>query len=278
MDLVLDKNWPSPVHVELPGPGLASGRPLLVLLHGALHDHSVWRDLASQAVETGWTPLALDLPAHGRSGGPPLDSVKTLGHWVNACLDHLHVTTAAIAGHSMGSLIALEAASQRPERYTALCLLATAFPMKVSPKLFAMGADRPQEALAWINKLSWSRPVSLDLAAEGSTWHPEDTLHLMEETLARCPTPSLLLHDFQLCDAYAGAPAAWPQVRCPTHVWVGEHDVMTPPTAAQPLIDALGATVHRLAAGHLLMQECPRSCWATMSQALGNAPRDTITP
>ena len=43
--------------------------------------------------------------------------------------------SAALVGHSWGSLIALEAAARLKERVTHLALVGTAFPMKVSPAL-----------------------------------------------------------------------------------------------------------------------------------------------
>lgn len=279
MDVVLDSSWPSPAHADTAGCPLLADRPVWVFVHGALHDHTVWRDIAARAAASGWIPLALDLPGHGRSAGPALSSVETLGHWVNAFLDRLGVKTACIAGHSMGSLIALEAAAQRPERFSALYLLATASPMKVSAKLFDMGAAQPLEAMAWINQLSWSRPEKHPNTANAphraqssaSSWTREQTLRLMVETQANSQEPSLLLHDFQLCDAYYGALQACVRISCPTHILIGEHDVMTAGSAAKPLISALDATVHTMAAGHLLMQECPDACWSAMSQALSDA-------
>src|SRR5688500_760941 len=88
--------------------------PCVLFMHGALHDHSVWTLLARWAATHGLSVLAVDQPGHGRSSGPPLPDVEALADWTLALLDAADVQQAALVGHSMGSLIALEAASRAP--------------------------------------------------------------------------------------------------------------------------------------------------------------------
>ena len=88
--------------------------PCIVFLHGAGHDHSPWALLARWFAHHGHGVLAVDLPGHMRSAGPPLPDVETLAAWVLALLDAAGVARAALVGHSMGSLIALEAAAKAP--------------------------------------------------------------------------------------------------------------------------------------------------------------------
>ena len=109
--------------------------PTLVFLHGALHDHSIWTLLARWFAHHGHGVLAVDEPGHGRSEGPPLPDVEALADWTLALLDAAGAQQAALAGHSMGSLIALEAAGRAPERITRLVMIGTAYPMKVSEAL-----------------------------------------------------------------------------------------------------------------------------------------------
>ena len=47
-------------------------RPGVAFVHGALHDHSVWILQSRYLAHHGHAVLAVDLPAHGRSGGAPL--------------------------------------------------------------------------------------------------------------------------------------------------------------------------------------------------------------
>ena len=86
------------------------GKLTVVFLHGAGLDHS-WFGLQSRYFGYhGCNTLALDFPGHGRSDGPALASVEHLADWVMRVLDATRIRRASLVGHSMGSLIALEAA------------------------------------------------------------------------------------------------------------------------------------------------------------------------
>ena len=79
--------------------------PCLVLVHGAINDHSVWTLIARWFAHHGWSVLAPDLPGHMRSAGPALPNVEALADWLLALLDAAGVQQAALAGKSMGSLV-----------------------------------------------------------------------------------------------------------------------------------------------------------------------------
>ena len=130
--------------------------PCIVFIHGALHDHSVFTLLARWYAHHGHAVLAVDLPGHGRSSGLPLASVEAAADWLLALLDAAGVQQAALAGHSMGSLIALEAAARAPERITRLAMIGTAYPMKVSQALLDTARDQPLAAIEMVNTYSHS--------------------------------------------------------------------------------------------------------------------------
>jgi pimeloyl-ACP methyl ester carboxylesterase len=66
--------------------------PCVVFIHGALNDHSVWTLLARWFAHHGRSVLAVDLPAHSRSAGPPLADVEAAADWVVALLQAAGVT------------------------------------------------------------------------------------------------------------------------------------------------------------------------------------------
>ena len=58
--------------------------PLVIFIHGAGQDHTNWQLPARWFAWNGYTALALDLPGHGRSDGPPLetaDAKSALQEW-----------------------------------------------------------------------------------------------------------------------------------------------------------------------------------------------------
>ncbi|MFM8678209.1 MAG: alpha/beta fold hydrolase, partial [Alphaproteobacteria bacterium] len=111
------------------------GIPDVVLLHGAGMDHTVWTLQARYLAHHGRNVLALDRPGHGRSQGAPLGSIADMAGWVLRALDAVGSDAAALAGHSMGALVALATAAAAPGRVRGLALLGAAASMPVHPDL-----------------------------------------------------------------------------------------------------------------------------------------------
>lgn len=236
-------------------------RPCVVLIHGALNDHSVWGLQSRYLAHHGWSVLAVDLPGHGRSAGPALPDVQACARWVVDWLDALGAPRAALVGHSMGSLIALEAAAALGERATHLGLVGTAYPMKVSPALLETAARDPWGAIDMVNAFSHSTLAPKPAAPGPGSWVPGASRALMRrlQTLyaEREGGANLFLHDFQVCDRYEGAWEAAARVKCPVQLILGRKDQMTSPKATAELRERLHATVAWIEAGHSLMAEAP---------------------
>src|SRR5437764_1879645 len=97
--------------------------PLVVFVHGAALDHTVWALLARWFAHRGCAVLAPDLPGHGRSEGSPLAAIPAMADWTAALIEASRARTATVIGHSMGSLIALETVARHPERVNAIGLI-----------------------------------------------------------------------------------------------------------------------------------------------------------
>lgn len=234
--------------------------PVVVFIHGAMHDRSVWGLQSRSLAHHGFAVLVLDLPGHGRSAGPALPTVDDAAQWVLDTLDAIGVSHAALVGHSMGSLIALEAASRLGSRCTHLVLVGAAFPMAVSPDLLNTAQTAPLRAIDKVNALSHST-----LAAKPSAPAPGFWLHGANGALMRRQQSAYALaghgnlfhQDFLACDAYRGGLDAAARVTCPTQMILGTADQMTPPRSATALAAALKADTLLLPAGHSLMSEVP---------------------
>ena len=107
-------------------------RESVVFIHGAGMDHTVWTMYARHFARHGRNVVAVDLPGHGRSEGDPRASVEAMADWIVDLLDALGLESAALAGHSLGSLVALDCASRHPARTRALAMVGTSAPMPVS--------------------------------------------------------------------------------------------------------------------------------------------------
>lgn len=254
------------------GKALDPALPCIVFVHGALHDHSVWTLLARWFAHHGHGVLALDLPGHGRSAGPPLPSVEATADWLLAVLDAAGVKQAALAGHSLGSLIGLEAAARAPERITRLLMLATAFPMQVSDALFSTALADPVQAMHMVNNFSISTAAAKPSHPGPGAWLHGGNQVLMERNVAQARNElgiCLFTHDFQVCDRYAGGLQAAARVQCPVHFILGARDQMAHPRASRELGAALKARVVTLpAVGHHMMAEAPDAVLAALRAAL----------
>jgi pimeloyl-ACP methyl ester carboxylesterase len=236
--------------------------PCVVFLHGAQHDHSVWILQSRYLAHHGCAVVALDLPGHGRSDGPAANSVEAIADRVAAALEPLGNPRLLLAGHSMGSLIALEVARRLSARVAGVALLGTAAPMRVSDALLAATRDDPASAMDMIN--AWSHSPSLaPFAARPGNPAPGfsivwQNLRLMQR-VAQVNGAAVLPTDFAACNAYTAAVDAAQRLACPALFVLGARDQMTPPKSAQPLIDAANRSqvVVLPATGHAMMAENP---------------------
>jgi non-heme chloroperoxidase len=95
----------------------------LVLLHG-LSDSWFSYSRVLPALARSYHVYALDQRGHGDSDRPASGyAMADLAADVVAFLDAMHLTRATVVGHSMGSIVAIEAALAAPERLDALVLI-----------------------------------------------------------------------------------------------------------------------------------------------------------
>lgn len=242
--------------------------PCIIFIHGASGDHSVWTLLARWFAHHGHGVLAPDLPGHMRSAGPLRPDVESLARWVPALMDAAGVQRAALVGHSMGSLIALEAAGQAPGRATRLVMIGTAYPMKVSDALLATAAADPLRAMAMVNAWSISSIATKPGFPSPGSWLHGGALALMRRVQAAQPQANVFLHDFEVCNSYAGGLEAAARVTCPVTMILGQADQMTPPRATREIAAALKARIATVPSGHHQLAETPDATLAALHAAL----------
>ncbi|BDI04613.1 alpha/beta fold hydrolase [Sphaerotilus microaerophilus] len=258
--------------------------PWLVFVHGALNDHCVWTYPARWFAHHGWNVLALDLPGHGRSPGPVLPDVEACATWLRRLLADQGIASASIVGHSMGSLIGLEAAalaaaSSTAPRIDRLVMVGTSVPMPVSDALLATSATDPLKAIDMVVAFAHARLAGEPGNPGPGTWHQGASRQLSRRILERAAgvagcEHNLFHHDFSLCNRYArgleAADAVAAAGRTRSHLLLARRDRMTLPKAAAEVGRRLGAHTHLLdLPGHDLMQEDPEGLLRALREALG---------
>ncbi len=242
--------------------------PCIVFIHGALNDHSVWTLLARWFAHHGHSVLAVDLPGHMRSEGPALSTVEAMADWTLALMDAAGVDKATLAGHSMGSLVALEAAGRAPHRVSQLALLGAAYPMAVPSALLELSQHDPLAAIERVIVFSFSTLAPKPSYPGPGVWLRGAARGLMRQVLAHQGNPLLFHNDFFACNQYAGGQDAAAKVSCPSALILAAQDQMTPTRATRELASSLKASVHMVPGGHYLMQECPDPVLSALRKAL----------
>jgi len=233
---------------------LDPAKPTVAFVHGAGLDHS-WFGLQSRYFGYhGRNVLALDFPGHGRSEGPPLSTIGAMADWLSKVLTKTGTERAAVVGHSMGSLVALEFAARYPEQCERIALIAVGYPMKVAEPF--LEAARKDDYAAFDMQTIWGHSPQVALGA-----NPNPGMWMYGDSLARLErlAPGVLYNDLKACNDYGSGAESAAKVRCPVLFILGRRDVMTPPRAVKTLQEKIpGArTVEVAPSGHSLMAEAP---------------------
>jgi pimeloyl-ACP methyl ester carboxylesterase len=233
---------------------LDPAKPTVVFVHGAGLDHSLFGLQSRYFGYHGRNVLALDLPGHGRSEGPPLPTVEEMADWLSAVLEQTNTPKASIVGHSLGALVALELAARHPEQVERIAFCAVSFPMKVSEQY--LEAARANDYSAFDMHTIWGHAVQVPLAG-----NPNPGMWMYGDMQARLErlAPGVLHAGLKACNDYEAGLESAAKVKCPVLFILGRRDVMTPLRSTRALQEkfADAKTVEIAGSGHSLMVEAP---------------------
>lgn len=240
------------LHYETEGNGLP-----LVLIPGMLSDSASWFPVVDPLAEH-FTLIRPDPRGAGRSR--PLDAEITLDSLagdVLTLMDHLGHARFAVAGHSLGGLVAARLAALAPERLTGLVVIAsTPTPSGRLPHLFRTLCDIRANAggerlwldalFPWLFHDSFFRdPTAVEAAVQASLDYP----HMQSLTAMRHQTKALGRLNLRSLPS---------RMTMPSLAILAEADAMIAAPSAQTAWEARGAQVLIVAeAGHSLHWDQP---------------------
>jgi pimeloyl-ACP methyl ester carboxylesterase len=229
-------------------------KPVLLMLHGAGMDHTVWSMQARYFAHHGFSVLNPDLPGHGRSDGSPPGSIPEYSAWVIDLLIELGVRDVYLMGHSMGSLIALACAVQYKEQVRKLALLGTLPHIQVHPSLLKSAQNNDHVAYETIVGWGVGRRAQMGGHKAPGSWVTGANMRLLE-----AGAPNLLGNDLAACDNWEDGLKMCAEVLCPALLLLGSDDKMTPPKGTQKMADTIKdcRTIILKEAGHMMMMEQP---------------------
>ncbi|MCV9938205.1 alpha/beta hydrolase [Boseaceae bacterium BT-24-1] len=219
-----------------------SGEPL-VLIHGVGMRLEAWEPQL-RALSGLRRVIAIDMPGHGGSQCLPYGArLPEFVAWFGRFLDDLNLTSVAVAGHSMGALIAGGAAATYGARIDRVALINGVY--RRSPEARAAVIARSREIDAG----------HVDLAAPLARWFSASEVGSGPYALVRDWLASVDVAGYGTAyaafaegdDVYADA---WPDVNCPALFLTGEHDPNSTPQMSRAMAAAAPYGEAVIVAGH----------------------------
>lgn len=226
--------------------------PTLLLLPGMACDAAVWRDQQPALATLGATAVAtphLD---------PAADSLPAMAERLLAA----HPGRLALAGCSMGAMLALHCWQQAPGRIAGLALLGTTA-RPDSPEMRALRTEA-------IGLFAQGRMGEVLRANAMFAFARAHAARLLDDYLAMVQAGGAdsLIRQNRAVMARDDLRPVLPTVRCTTVVIGGLDDQLTPPACQQEIAAAIdGAELHLLAdCGHMLTWEQPAAVTAHLQR------------
>lgn len=242
--------------------GDITGRRNLILVHGAAGSHIHWP--AELRRLAGTNVYALDLPAHGRSGGQARCSLAEYADTVHLFALAVGLQEAAVLGHSMGGGIVQLLAARRLSWLERAIVIASGARLTVDAAILDglrpdNAGDGFEQAVNLICRRAYSPQASRQTVQHG-------------RRLLLAVDRRVFYADYLACDAF-DAREVLTAIDRPVLIISGELDQMTPADKSRYLADhiANARLVELRAAGHMLIVEQPLTVAEAVARFLSAA-------
>jgi pimeloyl-ACP methyl ester carboxylesterase len=141
-------------YLAVTDPTAAKGQRVMYV-HGTGCNTKVWVDHV-EALADSHTPVAIDLPGHGRSEGCGFRGVADYCRFAAELARHLGWDRFVVAGHSLGGAIALATAVYHAEMVSGLMLIDTGARLRVHPDIFKAALEAAKTGRPPVLDRSWA--------------------------------------------------------------------------------------------------------------------------
>ena len=234
------------IHASDSGQGIDINKDTIVFLHGSGLSHIVW-SLAEQFFSSkNYNVLSIDLPGHGNSDGPCLDSVEKIADWMEKVFDKLKLKNLILVGHSQGCLEILEYSSRYKERLKKLVFVGGSNKMPVHPDLIELAQSGHSDAVKLMMK--WGYEGSKKFIGGNPV-----------EKIIQSPRDisEILAVDLNACNNYSNGSEAAKEIDLPSMLIFGELDKMVNLESGKKFSNLIkNSTTHVIkGCGHMIMIE-----------------------
>ena len=234
------------IHASDSGQGIDTNKDTIVFLHGSGLSHIVW-SLAEQFFSSkNYNVLSIDLPGHGNSDGPCLNSIEKIADWMEKVFDKLKLKNLILVGHSQGCLEILEYSSRYKERLKKLVFVGGSNKMPVHPDLIELAQSGHSDAVKLMMK--WGYEGSKKFIGGNPV-----------EKIIQSPRDisEILAVDLNACNNYSNGSEAAKVIDLPSMLIFGELDKMVNLEAGKKFSNLIkNSTTHVIkGCGHMIMIE-----------------------
>ncbi len=234
------------IHASDAGQGIDSKKENIVFLHGSGLSHIVWSLTEQFFSNKNFNVLSIDLPGHGNSDGPCLDSIEKIADWLEQVFISLKLEKLTIVGHSQGCLEILEYASKYKNRLKKLVFVGGSNIMSVHPDLIDLAKNGDSDAVKLMMK--WGFEGSKKFIGGNPV-----------EKIIQSPRDirEILAVDLVACNNYKNGTDAAKSIECPSLFIFGSLDKMVNLEAGKKFSNLVkNSTVHIIeGCGHMIMIE-----------------------
>ena len=203
------------VHASDAGQGIDNSKDTIVFLHGSGLSHIVW-SLSEQFFSSkNFNVLSIDLPGHGNSEGPCLDSIEKISDWLEKIFKKLSLNNLIIVGHSQGCLEALEYSYRYKNRLKKIVFIGGSSRMPVNKDLIDLALNGDSGSVQLMMK--WSYEGSKKFIGG----NPIEKIIQSSKDIK-----GVLAVDLMACNNYANGSLAAAAINCPVLMIFGDLDKM----------------------------------------------------
>ena len=230
-----------------------NSKPVVLFLHGSGFDHTTWILQSRFFAFRDYAVLALDLPGHTNSEGPPLESIEEMADWLNDVVTALGIDNISLVAHSQGCL--------HPDKLRSVSLVTSGLATPVNDALLTAAREDPDAAIGMMTGWGFGPAGHLH---QGPI--PGNSMVAGGSKTMRRNTPDALAADLNACNNYANGKQAAPELAGPVQVIVAGKDRMAPRKATDELIAHLQDPDVSLVpeSGHIVPHEVPNKCRALL--------------
>ena len=234
------------IHASDAGQGIDLGKETIVFLHGSGLSHIVWSLTEQFFSNKNFNVLSIDLPGHGNSDGPCLDSIEKIADWLEQVFISLNLEKLTLVGHSQGCLEILEYASKYKNRLKKIVFIGGSNKMPVHSDLIDLAKNGDSDAVKLMMK--WGYEGSKKFIGGNPV-----------EKIIQSPRDirEILAVDLVACNNYKNGTDAAKSIECPSLFIFGSLDKMVNLESGKKFSNLVkNSTVHVIeGCGHMIMIE-----------------------